>query len=409
MDLYTYTQKNIPEGWEELFKIAASEIKHVSEILEEEKKKGYRIAPDQENIFKIFHLCKPQDLTVVIVGQDPYHQIVGDNKCRALGYSFSVAKEDIITSSLHNIYKEIVNCYPDSIVPTHGDISHWVKQGVFLLNMCLTCRVNEPNSHNSKFRIWAPFINKFVKYMATVNKKLIWVLWGKEAQKMEEMIDKSFVNILMSNHPSGLSASRGFFGCSHFKLINDKLSTDNRPLIKWLDQDCKMKVHINKIVENMSSTDVYFLVDYYQKENTLEMEKNKFAVNRYVENLYGNTYPQTKLTMKEFYDLYLNLFSKYKTLKDTDNALRNLYSENIITKSLYKIMAKISEDDLQKIVETYNIYYTPDEEWCLPDFCLFGVVRKNIAFERFEEGIINFQQNQPNVNFIEYADTFTFI
>jgi len=236
LTLEQYVTKYTPEGWEALFKDAKEEIRNISGIIQADIDKGIRVVPDMENIFRVFHLVKPSDVKVIIWGQDPYHQILYNGKPRAQGLSLSVSAEDDIPGSLLNIYKEIVNCYPEITkenFPKSGDLSNWVSQGVLLLNSCLTCKAGEPGSH-SKYIFWHPFINKLLTFLAKYNKDIIHVLWGKEAQKLEKMISVNFKIMLIGPHPSGLSAYRGFMGCGHFKKINDLLETQKRPQIKWM-------------------------------------------------------------------------------------------------------------------------------------------------------------------------------
>jgi uracil-DNA glycosylase len=322
MDLFTHTYENIPEGWNDFFQYAKEEVKHISDILEKERE-AIRIVPEQENILKIFHLCKPENVSVIIVGQDPYPQILSNGTARAQGLSFSVSRTDSIPSSLQNIYKEIKNCYPDTEIPTHGDISHWVPQGVFLLNTCLTCQAGIPNSHCGKFRLWCPFINKFIKYMAQINKNLIWVLWGNEAQKTEDMIGKAYTNILKSVHPSGLSASRGFFGCNHFKIINDILKNLNKPIIKWLPQVCKNKNEVQNIINMLNSSDLEQLETYYTPHNELGMESKMFTVSTFMKNLQIDLKLE-KMKEEDFYKIFIESYSKYNNLNDTYNFIKSI-------------------------------------------------------------------------------------
>ena len=225
-----------PEGWEVLFRESEPELEAISELLEAEMIKGYRILPDKHNILRIFYEMDPRDITVCIIGMDPYPQLLPSGKPRAQGLSFSVSKEDSIPVSLMNIYKEIINCYGENLkpeqIPKHGDLTGWVEQGVMLLNVCLTCRLNEPGSH-AKYRLWHPFMDKLFRFLSTYNKQLIFVMWGNDAQKMETMLSRNFKNMLMGPHPSGLSAYRGFIGCGHFKKINEMLKQQGKPEIKW--------------------------------------------------------------------------------------------------------------------------------------------------------------------------------
>lgn len=313
MDLYTYTKQNIPEGWEELFTIASPEIKQISDLLEKEKSKGFRITPEMENIFRIFYICKPENIKTIIIGQDPYPQVLSNGKLRALGYSFSVAKNDDIPSSLRNIYKEIKNCYPESIIPEHGDVSNWVSQGVFLLNSCLTCRVGEPGSH-TKYKLWMPFIDRFLKFLSNVNKDAIFVLWGNDAQKLDSMIEKGFRNILKAVHPSGLSANRGFFGCNHFKIINDILKTQNRKPIQWLECEKSLReLYIEYFSNAIEETEMQSLSNYYSSyyenvKNETKLNLKEYCVSMITQSIYNNSNKEIE------YEIYLkNLKEKFES------------------------------------------------------------------------------------------------
>jgi uracil-DNA glycosylase len=384
MDLYTYIFQNIPAGWEELFKNAQVEIQQISDILEEEKK-VHTIVPSQENIFRVFYSCKPQDLTVVITGADPYFQILPNGKPRALGFSFSVSKDDNIPSSLLNIYKEIKNNYPDSVIPKHGDISHWVPQGVFLLNASLTCRSGEPGSHVNKYKLWTPFINKFVKFMATVNKNLIWVLWGKDSQKFEELIDKSFHNIMVSAHPSGLSAMRGFFGCNHFKMINEKLISLKRKPIIWLEQKCSYIKETDIILDIITDKDLSYLQDFYSSFNYMNMDIKYFAISSYIQNLSKHS----KVDIKKYFTDFEIIYSKYNTLQNTIDCLNKFYN----TDKMSKIMYRIDITELKNLEMFYQNYFKKEYGLCLADFSLISAI-KSIYEHRYK-----------HKSFDEYIDT----
>jgi uracil-DNA glycosylase len=262
-------------------------------------------------------MSKPENIRVVIQGQDPFPQILPNGKPRALGFSFSVSKEDVIPSSLHNIYKEIKNNYPDSIIPSHGDISHWVTQGLFLHNACLTCRVVEPGSHN-KYKLWMPFFDRFLKYLSTVNKDVIFVLWGKEAQQYETMIEKGFRNILRAVHPSGLSASRGFFGCGHFKQINDIIRSQKGNEIKWLDMEKPLsKLYIEYFSKEIKEEEMTSLKNYYKEfydkiENKEELSLEEYTITMITHTVYSqnvNT-SEKKITYEEYLKIIREKFEK---------------------------------------------------------------------------------------------------
>lgn len=236
--IYEMVKTFVPEGWETLFKDADEELYNVSNLIEEEIAKGYRIVPDKEKILRIFYEMDPRNVKVCIIGMDPYPSLQknGSGKPIAQGLSFSVHKDDEIPGSLMNIFKEIIQEYPDTPkerLPKNGDLIEWVNQGVMLLNVCLTCRLGESNSH-ARFRIWHPLLDKFFRFIAGINKQLIFVMWGNDAKKMETDISKYFKNMLMGGHPSPLAAYRGFFGCGHFRKINEMLKVQGKGEIKWM-------------------------------------------------------------------------------------------------------------------------------------------------------------------------------
>lgn len=234
--IYELAKNFVPEGWESFFKEVDEELYNISQIIEEEIQKGYRIVPEKHHILRVFYEMDPYDSKVCIIGMDPYPQLLPNGKPRAQGLSFSVCKEDVIPASLMNIFKEILQSHPETPperIPKNGDLQNWVNQGVMLLNVCLTCRLNESNSH-AKYKLWHPFLNKYLKFMAGINKDLIFVMWGNDAQKMEAMISRNFKNMLMAPHPSGLSAYRGFIGCGHFTKINEMLVSQKKTPIIWI-------------------------------------------------------------------------------------------------------------------------------------------------------------------------------
>ena len=189
--------------------------------------------PLKKDIFAAFNYTPLNNLKVILVGQDPYHQAIIDSQGlsvpRAVGLSFSVRREDSIPSSLKNIYIELANTVRNFTVPDHGDLKQWSRQGILLINSCLTVKPRAAGSHGD---IWLGFINKVFKAIAVANPQCIYVLWGKDAQKLKPIINDKGV-IFESSHPSGLSATRGFFGCNHFNLINNTLLKQNKVGINW--------------------------------------------------------------------------------------------------------------------------------------------------------------------------------
>jgi uracil-DNA glycosylase len=221
-----------PATWDKVFLLAKDELKTISAIVENQEKIHGRIYPLKKDIFNAFNLTPLNTVKVVIIGQDPYHQIINSNGNlipRATGLSFSVRKDDMIPSSLKNIFTELSNTVRGFNIPENGDLTEWTQQGILLLNSALTVNPSEPGSHGE---IWLCFIKHILKEISKVNPHCIYVLWGREAQKIKPLIgDKSI--ILEAAHPSGLSARRGFFGCNHFNLINEHLINLEKQTITW--------------------------------------------------------------------------------------------------------------------------------------------------------------------------------
>lgn len=221
-----------PITWGDVFKDAVHELKDVSDILDEQEKMYGQYYPLKKDIFAAFHNTPLNTVKVVIIGQDPYHQVFnmgGVNYPRAVGLSFSVRREDSIPSSLNNIYTELANTVRGFTMPTHGDLREWARQGVLLLNTCLTVRQGQAGSHGE---IWLGFIRRVLRAIAIANPYCIFLLWGREAQKIEPMLGERS-EILRAAHPSGLSARRGFFGCNHFNAVNDILIKQGKSAINW--------------------------------------------------------------------------------------------------------------------------------------------------------------------------------
>lgn len=223
-------QKHPPSGhWLRLFERNIKEIRSISRILEEKEKSEGTFYPLKKDIFRAFYLTPFEKVKVVILGQDPYPQTRHDGLPRAQGLSFSVASNDCIPSSLQNIYKELRQEYPEYIIPNTGDLTPWAKQGVLLLNTCLTVRPGTPDSHKE---IWKAITVAVLQELSGINKDIIYVLWGKKAQNYASYITGNPV-ILEATHPSGLSANRGFFGCGHFTQINEVLEKKGLSKIDW--------------------------------------------------------------------------------------------------------------------------------------------------------------------------------
>ena len=178
------------------------------------KRQTATIYPPKELVFKVFDLPL-QDIKVVILGQDPYH-----NPGQACGLSFSVNDGVPLPKSLINIYKEL---YDDlGITPAKtGNLEKWFKQGIFLLNSVLTVEEYSPASHSNVG--WQDFTDYIIKTISQKNNNVVFVLWGSYARSKKTLIDSSRHKIIESPHPSPLSAYRGFFGSKVFSRINSYL------------------------------------------------------------------------------------------------------------------------------------------------------------------------------------------
>ena len=221
---------NLGNDWDEILKDEFSKdyYKKLRKLLVEEYKTQV-IFPKMENIFSALKLTGYKDTKVLILGQDPYH---GPNQ--AHGLAFSVSPEVRTPPSLLNMYKEIRDEYGYPI-PNNGYLIPWAKQGVLLLNTSLTVRQGQPNSH-SKIG-WEVFTDNIIKHLNDREDPVIFVLWGNNARKKKSFITNKQHFILEAPHPSPLSASRGFFGCGHFKKINQILASIGKSEINWQISD----------------------------------------------------------------------------------------------------------------------------------------------------------------------------
>ncbi len=184
------------------------------------------IFPPRKDMFKAFDLTPPENVKVVIIGQDPYHELG-----QAMGLSFSVPKGCPLPPSLVNIYKEIQS---DLSVPmkNNGDLSYLAKQGVMLLNALLSVRQGEALSH--KDQGYEIFLEHVLDYIDHLNQPIVFILWGSYARSLKGHIRNSNRLILESVHPSPLSANRGgFFGTKPFSKCNAYLEKNGLTPIQW--------------------------------------------------------------------------------------------------------------------------------------------------------------------------------
>ncbi|WP_404401597.1 uracil-DNA glycosylase [Idiomarina seosinensis] len=212
-----------------------------SALLADEKQKPYFIQllqqveqarqqsivyPAPEHVFNALKLIEPDQVKVVILGQDPYH-----GPGQAHGLSFSVPDGVKLPPSLRNILKAIQLDYPDSSPPQNGDLTRWAVQGVLLLNTVLTVEQGKAHSHANWG--WETFTDTLIKRLADQHENIVFLLWGAHAQKKERLIDDNKHCVLKTVHPSPLSAHRGFFDAHHFRKANDYLQSVGRTPVSW--------------------------------------------------------------------------------------------------------------------------------------------------------------------------------
>ena len=185
----------------------------------------HMIFPPSNEVFSAFELTPLADVKVVILGQDPYH-----NVGQAHGLCFSVKPDVEIPPSLVNIYKELhddLGCY----IPNNGYLVKWAKQGVLMLNTVLTVRAHQANSHRGIG--WEEFTNAAIRVLNEQDRPIVFILWGSPAQRKKEMLNNPKHLILEAPHPSPLSAYRGFFGSKPFSQTNAFLEKNGLTPIDW--------------------------------------------------------------------------------------------------------------------------------------------------------------------------------
>lgn len=184
----------------------------------------YTVYPDMYNIFNAFKYTPYSNVKVVILGQDPYH-----NVGQAHGLAFSVQPDVDIPPSLKNIFKEMHDDIGFTI-PDNGCLTRWAESGVFLLNTSLTVRAHSPNSHKNIG--WETFTDNIISELNDRNDPIVFLLWGSNARSKANLITNDKHLVLQAPHPSPLSAYNGFFGCKHFSKTNDFLKSIGKS-IDW--------------------------------------------------------------------------------------------------------------------------------------------------------------------------------
>lgn len=186
----------------------------------------YECFPPKELVFNAFNCCSFEDVKVVIIGQDPYHGIGEAN-----GLCFSVNDGVKIPPSLRNIFSEISNDFNTVFLPTSGNLEHWAKQGVLLLNATLTVRKDQANSH--KHLNWQKFTDAVIQKISEENEHVVFLLWGAFAHKKGAKIDKEKHFVLESGHPSFAHSHKKWFGNHHFSKTNEYLESIKEKPIEW--------------------------------------------------------------------------------------------------------------------------------------------------------------------------------
>lgn len=181
--------------------------------------------PPAKHIFRAFDLCPFDKVRVVIIGQDPYHDVN-----QAHGLCFSVQEGVPAPPSLVNIYKEL-NRDLGKPIPTSGDLIHWAEQGVLLLNATLTVEAHKAGSHQGKG--WEELTDAAIQALNNQRSNIVFMLWGSYAQRKGQFIDRRKHLVLTAVHPSPLSAYRGFIGCGHFSQANNYLQQHGLSPIAW--------------------------------------------------------------------------------------------------------------------------------------------------------------------------------
>ncbi len=216
----------IHESWKDplMDEFNSSYFMNLKNFLVREKKK-YTVYPPGPFIFNAYNQTPMDRVRVVILGQDPYH-----GKGQAHGLCFSVRSGIQPPPSLVNIFREIHNDLGIP-VPSHGNLGHWARQGVLLLNATLTVREGQAGSHQNMG--WELFTDATIRLLSEKKEGLVFLLWGRYAQAKIHLIDTTRHHILKAAHPSPFSANNGFFGCRHFSKTNDILRGQGIPGIDW--------------------------------------------------------------------------------------------------------------------------------------------------------------------------------
>lgn len=212
----------LPPLWRDF--LSGSDFEELFERVEREYETK-TVYPPKDKIFRALELVSPDEVKVVIIGQDPYH-----GQGQACGLSFSVAEGVKFPPSLVNIFTEVQNDV-SGVIPVSGDLERWAHQGVLLLNSSLTVEDGSPASHKNFG--WECLTQKIIDTLAIRNQGVVYILWGNFAQRVGRNIDKDKNLVITGVHPSPLSSYRGFFGSKPFSRANEYLISNGKTIIKW--------------------------------------------------------------------------------------------------------------------------------------------------------------------------------
>jgi uracil-DNA glycosylase len=220
-------ETNLEPSWQRRLSdhLQTPSMEGLKKFLGDQKAAGKHIYPAEDKIFNAFALTPFPTVKVVILGQDPYH-----GPGQAHGLSFSVEADTPIPPSLRNIFKELqsdIGMPP----PRHGNLEAWARQGVLLLNNCLTVENSKAGSHQNKG--WEPFTDAVMTSLNAERVNIVFILWGRKAQEKGRCIDPSRHLVIASAHPSPLSAHNGFFGSKPFSRTNAYLTRHHLQPVDW--------------------------------------------------------------------------------------------------------------------------------------------------------------------------------
>lgn len=216
------------ESWRDVLgeEFSADYFKELAAFVRKEREE-HAIYPQAYHVFKAFSLTSLDDVKVVILGQDPYI-----HEGQAHGLAFSVPPGQRVPPSLRNIYKELETDVEGFRRPSHGCLTPWAKQGVFLLNTALTVRSGQPGSHRDQG--WERFTDRVIQVINNLERRrIVFLLWGRQAAEKAMFIDASRHVVFQAAHPSPMSASKGFFGCRHFSKANVALVESGQNPVDW--------------------------------------------------------------------------------------------------------------------------------------------------------------------------------